>query len=193
VGPFGSVELLVVALAVGIGIAIEIGWRGWRLTDHSVMNYQHATMYLGFAIPPFMHALHRQGRLSERLTYVTLSAAFTIAGVLFIAHGNPNKVSEAVHVLMGLIFFAAALVTACEACRTSTTPLAMGRSWLTIAVGGWFCVAAWVLGAAGYDLDSASTVLRVRLFFIWDLAGTGLVLIATQIRPRPAVEVSAGP
>ena len=193
-GPFGGQgELLVIALAVCVGIAIEIGWRGWRLTDHSVMNYQHATMYLGFAVPPMMHALARQGRIPDRITYVTLSAALAIAGMLFIAHGNPNVVSEAVHVLMGLIFFGAALISACEACSRTSASLAVARSWLTIAVGLWFCTAAWVLGAAGYDLGATAVVLRVRLFFIWDLAGTGLVLIAMQIRPRPVIGVSAGP
>ena len=170
--PFGPpAERWLVAIAVIFGVVIELGYTGWVLSDRSVMNYQHATMYVAFALPSLLN-----GKVTERLTYATLAGAFTIAGILFIAHGNPNEVSEAVHVLMAIIFFGAGLMAALEARGPATPGLAFGRSWLTVAVGIWFLVAAWVLGASHYDFHSMAVVLRVRLFFIWDVGLTGLLL-----------------
>jgi hypothetical protein len=186
VSPFGPpIEKWIVAGAVVLGVFIELGYAGWTLTEHSVMNYQHSTMYVAFALPSLLQALAERGRVSARLPYAVMAGAFAIAGTLFVAHGNPNRVSEAVHVLMAIVFFGAGVMSALEAKGPPTAALAFGRSWLTVGVGVWFIIAAWVLGVAHYDFDSVAVVLRVRLFFIWDVGITGLTLAIISSWSKP--------
>jgi hypothetical protein len=98
-------------------------------------------------------------------------------------HASTGLVAIVGHVVPG-IFFGAAMTAALEARGPATPALAFARAWLTVAVGNWFLVAAWVIGATHYDLDSTAVVLRVRLFFIWDVGITGLVLALLASWPK---------
>jgi hypothetical protein len=158
-------------------------WGGWPLTDHNVMNFQHVTMYGAFGAAAIVDLLARRGRVDPRLSWWTLGGAYFVAAVLFFAHGSPTPMSDAVHVLLALVLAASGFACVMEAGRTSPT-LALIRAWLTMTVGTWFLEAAWVLALSGYNEGTIESVLKIRLFLIWHLAGNGAVLLALHLR-RP--------
>lgn len=172
--------VLTAALLSGIG---ELWWASWLMTDSSVSNYQHATMYVCFAVPALCHLLAVRGRVSARLPSLTLGGAFAATGGLFIAHGSHMAVSGTLHSLLALLLFACAAVAVAEAFRPSAA-LAGARCWLTIATGAWFWVVAMVLYRSSYDMNGAGVVMRMHLLFIWNLLAVGALLLAVHVLRR---------
>ncbi|MDB4915006.1 MAG: transrane protein 45B-like [Gemmatimonadetes bacterium] len=161
----------------------ELWWASWRMTDTSVINYQHATMYLSFAVPAIMYLLARRSQVSERLPSLTLGLGFAVAGVLFIAHGSHMAVSGAIHQLLAIQLFVCALISAAEGVRPSRA-LAVARCWATIATGTWFLIAGWILYRTSYDMNDMAVVMRVHLFFIWNMMASGAVLLFLHLAIR---------
>ena len=59
----------------------------------------------------------------------------------------------------------------------------------TLAVGGWFLFAAWALYRADYDLNSGAVVMRVYLFFVWQMMAAALVVLAFNLFSWACVNV----
>jgi hypothetical protein len=174
--PWEAFVILVLLVGDAIG---EVWWASWLLTDSSVMNYQHATMYLCFAVPAVCYLLARRGLVSAQLPSLTLGGAFAATGGMFLAHGSHAGVSGTVHFLLAVILFACAFVSAAEGIWPSAA-LAVARCWLTIAAGTWLWHTAVVLYKSSYEY-SAGFVMRMDLFLIWHLLAVGGVLLAIHL------------
>ena len=172
--------LVIIPLTLLSGLG-ELWWASWLMTDSSVSNYQHATMYACFAVPAVCFLLSSRGLISAKLPVLTLGGAFAATAGLFIAHGHHMAVSGTIHFLLALLLGSAALVCVCEAVWP-VPALAVARCWLTISTGVWFWIAALVLYKSSYDMDSAGVVMRIHLFFIWHLLAVGLVLLLIHLR-----------
>ncbi len=81
------------AVKIGVPLAGAIGelwWGNWKLDDSSVINFQHATMYLGFLFAGIVDLLEMKGLTPRISGHIALIAAFTLEGVLFMGHPTPR-------------------------------------------------------------------------------------------------------
>lgn len=163
---------ILVALGAAIG---DLWWASWRLTDTSVMNYQHATAYLGLALAGASDLLARRGKLPSYVPQLLLAGALVHAGFQFYAHGNHLPVSDSVHRLVIAVFVLQAGATLLELAYRHPA-FSVVRAYAMLLQGAWFFQIAWMLYRSGWDLSNAYHVMRVYLFFTWHLMG---VLVAT--------------
>jgi hypothetical protein len=183
-GPCGADwEAPVIVVGALVGAAVEIGWAGIRMTPASLPNYQHATMYVGFGIPAALFWLARGGRVPGYLPALGLGGAFGATGLLFVMHASHSPVASSIHMLLGLMLLACAVVSAAEGI-VRLPALAVVRSWLTITIGTWFLQAARMLTAGGHAHDAMEGVMRVQLYFIWHLTAVGLAMLAFHVMMR---------
>ncbi len=180
--PFGGTLLPRLALVIALPYAVgELWWASWIMTDSSVSNYQHATMYLGFALTAAAQLLANRGLVSHRLTSLTLGGAFGVTAGLLFAHGSHSPVSGAVHTLLSIVLLGCAAVSIAEGINP-TRALAIARCWLTITAGTWLLQTAWVIYLSGYDMHSPGVVMRIHLFFMWHLMAVAIVMTAIHVR-----------
>ena len=194
--PIETALKLLVPVAAGLG---DLWWASWRLTDSSVLNYQHATAYLGFLLAGVTDLLARRGRVPGWVPHVALAGAFANAGFQFAAHGNHGPLSAAVHLFVIGLFSGEAAVLLLEL-RHRHPALAVAKAYGLVLHGVWFFHVAWILYRSGWDPESPYAVMRVNLFFTWDAMGVAvglslfyaLLAVAARGRRRAAAGTGLG-
>jgi hypothetical protein len=181
-------------LLIGIATAAAVGdlwWASWRLTDTSVMNYQHATAYAGFALAGVVDLLARRGHVPGYVPHLAMAGAFANAGFQFLAHGNHVMVSHAVHLLLTGLFLVEVAALLLEL-RYRHPALSVAKGYALVLLGAWFFQIAWILYRSGWDLLDPYNVMRVYLFFTWHVMGIALALSLAYALLAGAVAPAAG-
>lgn len=169
------------------GIAGELRWIAFPMTDASVIIYQHITAYGIFSVAGVVDLLAARKRVPSGADHVALAGAFAVAGFLFLVHGHHLSVSVALHTLLAWLLLAQAGLIVWERFRPAPL-LRWSRLYVLLLTGTWLLQLAWMLYVAGYDLDSPMVVLRTHLFFMWHAAGAALVILGTTAMARRRAE-----
>ena len=174
------------AVKIGVPLAGAIGelwWGNWKLDDSSVINFQHATMYLGFLFAGIVDLLQMKGLTPRSSGHIALIAAFTLEGVLFMGHANPPGLETRVHViLVGTMFFEA-LVLLLELRYPYPTMSAI-KSFGLILQGTWFWQISYMLFYATYDPSNHANSMRATLFFTWHFILIAILMFAVYYAAR---------
>lgn len=171
---FTPLETAVLMVAAAGGALGEVWWPSWRMTDSALINYQHATMYLSFALAGAADLAIRAGRLHEGVERWAAALAFGLTALQFAVHSEHSPLSAALHRLLALLLVVSALVFLFDL-RSK-----LARPWLLSAAGVWFLVIAWLLYRSGIDVASPVAPVRANLFFSWTVMGTGLLLAGSR-------------
>ena len=179
-------------VAGGLG---ELWWASWLLTDSSLVNYQHATMYFGFFLAGVTDLLVRSGRVPAYVAHLALAGAFANAGFQLLSHAHGLPVSDAVHAVVAWLLVMEAAVIVAELYRPHRA-LSLARAYGVVLLAAWFFHLGWILYGSGWDLSDPYNVMRVHLFFTWDVVAVLLAMVLLYrlfARLMPAVGGASEP
>ncbi|MBN3299551.1 TM45A protein, partial [Amia calva] len=170
-----------------------------------LMNWQHATMYLFFALAGGVAlAVHTTGSAPIALDRLLLAIAFFTEGFLFLYHLHGRAMLDVhVHQLLLYAVFGTALTAFLEMFLRGNLLLELLRAALSMLQGSWFWQIGFVLyppgGLAKWDLMDHNNMMFITMCYCWHLA-LALLTVAlvyctvcwvarTRLRRTPSVEM----
>ena len=165
-------------LKIGVPAAALVGelwWASWRLVDSSVVNYQHATMYLFFIAAGATDLLGMKRALPAYAGRLALILAFLFEGLLFFGHHDNSPLEAALHrILVYVILFEVVILTL--EWRYHHMALSVVRSFGLILQGTWMWQIGYMLFYIQYDTANHANVMRADLFFTWHCLGVAILM-----------------
>lgn len=147
-----------------------------------LMNWQHSTMYLFFAVSGATDLLTGLfTHIPRGLDRLVMAVAVFIEGFLFYYHVHHRPpLDQHVHSLLLFAVLAATLSLSVEVVLRDNVVLELFRTSLVILQGTWFWQIGFVLyppsGAPSWDLQSHDNVMFITMCFCWHyLAAMGIV------------------
>lgn len=156
----------------------ELWWASWRLVDSSVVNYQHATMYLFFVAAGATDFLEMKRALPAYAGRLALMLAFLFEGVLFFGHHDNSPLEATLHRILIYVILFQVLVLALE-WRYRHVALSVIRCFGLILQGMWMLQIAYLLFYLRYDTANHTNVMRAHLFFAWHWLGLAILMYLT--------------
>lgn len=165
----------------------DVRWRhaldatGEHWVAHSIVNWQHATMYSAFALSGVVDWLSASGRvvLPEGVSWACLSGAFFIEAFLLVEHLRMQAgLMWDIHLLLiGAVLANALAVAASAQLQSFTSTLVC--AWCTIAQGGWFLWQARILyGANPWDREDEDNAMMLPVVFVFHLLAVASLVLA---------------
>lgn len=171
---------------------------------NDLMNWQHATMYLFFALAGAASlAVHATDAAPLALDRLALAIAFFSEGFLFLYHLHGRSMLD-VHVHQMLLYavFGQTLVVFLEVFHRGNVSLELLRSALCLLQGSWFWQIGYVLyppSGAQWDLTDHNNMMFVTMCFCWHLAASMLTVgalycatscaVRSRLKRTPPVEM----
>ncbi|XP_053125946.1 transmembrane protein 45B [Hemicordylus capensis] len=146
-----------------------------------LMNWQHSTMYLFFAISGVMDMLtYYQDQVPAGLDRLALSVAFFVEGFLFYFHvSHRPMLDQHIHSLLLNAIFGAAISTFIGVFMQHNIILDLFCSSLALLQGTWFWQIGFVLypplGGPEWQEEDHSNVMFITMCFCWHYAAAILI------------------
>ncbi|XP_034036488.1 transmembrane protein 45A [Thalassophryne amazonica] len=171
--------------------------------DH-LMNWQHATMYLFFALAGMVSlVIHTTEAAPLALDRLMLAMAFFNEGFLFLYHLHGRRMLDVhVHQLLLFAIFGEALVAFLEIFHRGNIILELLRSTLTFLQGSWFWQIGFVLyppRGPEWDLEDHHNMMFITMCFAWHLVFAMLIVsilystiscvVQSKLKRTPSVEM----
>lgn len=169
-----------------------------------LMNWQHTTMYLFFAISGAISlTVHSTDIAPLALDRMLLGLAFFNEGFLFLYHLHGRDMLDIlVHTLLLYAIFGQALICFLEVFHRGNILLELLRATLTILQGSWFWQIGFVLyppSEVKWDLKDHDNAMFVTLCYCWHLAFALLIVsvvycsvlccVRSKVRRMPPIEM----
>ncbi len=169
------IEVYAKAGLPAIAVVYELWWASWVLTDSSIINYQHATMYLCFSLAGLTDLQVARKHLPWYAGHVALAVAFLVVTLLFAGHSNAPGLAQAVHKLLVWVNLAIIAVLILEV-RYRHVSFSIMRAFLMLLLGTWLWNIAYLLYASDLDPFAHPGVMLTHLFFVWHVLILAVVL-----------------
>lgn len=161
-----------------------------RWDQHSAVNWQHAAMYLAFALSGAFDWLTAQCsatmQIPAGLNWAAMCGAFCMECVLFVFHLRMQSGLVAdLHVLLVALVLACATAVAAAGSLPNSITASMLVGYLMLAQGSWFLWQARILyGAVGHrwdlnDVDGGQMMLPV--VFVFNMLACGALALAVYM------------
>ncbi|XP_076004737.1 transmembrane protein 45A [Genypterus blacodes] len=140
-----------------------------------VMNWQHTTMYLFFALAGTVSLIiHSTEAAPLALERLLLAIAFFNEGFLFLYHLHGRSMLDVhVHQLLLFAIFGEALVAFLEVFHRGNITLELLRCALTFVQGSWFWQIGFVLyppSGPEWDMKDHNNMMFITMCYSWHLA-----------------------
>lgn len=166
------------ALKIGIAavaILVELWWASWRFVDSSVLNYQHATMWLFFVAAGATDLLTMRDKLPMYAGRIALIVAFFFEAFMFIGHHNPTPLEMTLHRLLIYVILCQVFVLVLE-WRYKHVALGVVKSFVLILQGTWLWQVGYMIFLAQYDPANHTNQMRGYLFFTWHFFAVAILM-----------------